>query len=212
MATLTWAITDAPVLDDEVAVQRLQNLYLPLEVPLLVRPAVLQLLHGHQGAGVVTQRVIPAQLHRTKVALGQGRAAEHLLRPRAGEPSFQGHAHQVLTTPLLQAPPTTFRPRPLCLDHAPPTARPRQICNRPRPRPHLDMHTPAHHAQTTPLPPPSGPAPGTSHLPTTPPPQPHPMHCKPHPPRLRLRPDPGPIQPCNRSRPATPPQHRPRPS
>jgi hypothetical protein len=38
---LTWPIADSPVLDDEVAVQSLKDLNLPLEVPLLVWPAVL---------------------------------------------------------------------------------------------------------------------------------------------------------------------------
>lgn len=38
---LTGPIADSPVLDDEVAVQSLEDLNLPLEVPLLVWPAVL---------------------------------------------------------------------------------------------------------------------------------------------------------------------------
>lgn len=44
---LTWAIADTAVLDDEVAVKGFEDLDLPLKVPLLVWPAVLQLLHCH---------------------------------------------------------------------------------------------------------------------------------------------------------------------
>ena len=44
---LTRAIADTAVLDNEVAVEGFEDLDLPLEVPLLVWPAVLKLLHSH---------------------------------------------------------------------------------------------------------------------------------------------------------------------
>lgn len=56
----TWAVADTSVLDNEVTVQGFEDVDLPLEVSLLVWPAVLQLLHSHQGACVVSQRVIAA--------------------------------------------------------------------------------------------------------------------------------------------------------
>lgn len=67
---LTWAVADSAVLDNEVTVESLEDVDLALEIPLLVWPTVLQLLHGHQGACVVAQWVIAAQFHATKVALG----------------------------------------------------------------------------------------------------------------------------------------------
>lgn len=81
---LTRAIADTTVLHNEVTVHGFEDLDLPLEVPLLIWPAVLQLLHSHQGACVVTQWVIAAQLHIAKVALGRGRAG--ILTPGSALP------------------------------------------------------------------------------------------------------------------------------
>lgn len=70
-ALAAWAIADTPVLDNEVTVEGFEDLDLPLEVPLLFWPTMLQLLHGHQGPCVVAQRVVAAQFHAAKVALAQ---------------------------------------------------------------------------------------------------------------------------------------------
>lgn len=85
---LTWAIADTPVPDDEVAVEGFEDLDLPLEVPLLFWPAVLQLLHGHQGPCVVAQRVIAAQLHAAEVALGDNGAGVHMHECYPAHPSL----------------------------------------------------------------------------------------------------------------------------
>lgn len=50
---LTRAVADTTILDNEITVQCFEDLNLPLEIPLLVWPAVLQLFHGHQGTCVV---------------------------------------------------------------------------------------------------------------------------------------------------------------
>lgn len=68
-AVLTPAVAHAPVLDDELVLEGVQDLDLPLEIPQLLGRILLQLLHRHQLPRAVAQRVVAAQLHAPKIAL-----------------------------------------------------------------------------------------------------------------------------------------------
>lgn len=126
---LTPAVADAAVLDDEVVLQRVQDLDLPLEVLQLLGRVLLQLLHGHQLARAVAQRVVAAQLHAPEVALaGQGvrntgvpRSTPHLVPgawPPPGQEGTDGcRGHQPSFPPAtssISRPAKRGHPKPRC--------------------------------------------------------------------------------------------------
>lgn len=65
----TCAVADTFVLDDVLVLQGFQNLNFSLKVPNVLRGSMLQLLHGHDLAGVVLKWVVSAHLHTAKISL-----------------------------------------------------------------------------------------------------------------------------------------------
>lgn len=76
MTLLTFLLADAFILDNVFMVERLQDFDLAREVgALLLAGLGLQGLDGNQLAGLVSSRVVAAQLHLAEVALKERRSA-----------------------------------------------------------------------------------------------------------------------------------------